>query len=265
MHRTIRALQSPACSWSAFPWPLFRPPSRRQRTNSISSPTVVAGLPFTETLDTSGATSESTDPAACSYPDGGADAATAWYSWTAAESGPIGAATWGSNYDTTVYVGTSDGNGGIDVLSCNDDTRSLQAAIRFDAVAGETYLIAVGASVFGDGIGGELVFALESDRCPRRRTSSSTPPATSSRAASSSMAPSVTAPMPASSHLLIVELVQRSSNRRQQQARHSSTSKDTLATTSPSRARCPDIGHFHPGPRMHRSSFACNDFDAPTT
>lgn len=129
--------------------------------DSISAPTVIGALPFSTSLDTTGATNESIDPGWCFAPEYGTDTNTVWLSWTAAASGPIGAATWGSDYDTTIYVGTSNGAGGIDVLACDDDTRSVQAAVRFDAVAGETYVFMVGASVFGGTGAGELVFTLD--------------------------------------------------------------------------------------------------------
>ena len=63
--------------------------------------------------------------------------------------------------DTTIYVGTPDSSGGIDVLACNDDTRYLQAALRFDAIAGETYLIGIGAAPSYDNQAGNLEFTFD--------------------------------------------------------------------------------------------------------
>jgi hypothetical protein len=91
----------------------------------------------------------------------GSDPASVWYSYTASATGPLLATTFGSDYDTSLYVGTADGDGGLAVIGCSDDTRSQQSAVRFDAVAGETYLFAASASPFGGATGGSLTFNLE--------------------------------------------------------------------------------------------------------
>ena len=164
MHRTIRALTVAGLlvlsGLSAVPVSAAEPPPAN---DSILSPTVVDSFPFADVINTSGATNEATDPGNCDAPDFGPDLVTVWYSWTAPESGPVAAMTWGSDYDSTIQVGTSNASGGIDVLACNNDTRELQAAVRFDAVAGETYLIVIGSAPwpFSGPVGGELVFTLD--------------------------------------------------------------------------------------------------------
>lgn len=162
MHRTLRTLAAASLlvvsALSAGPVAAAEPPPAN---DSIAGATVIGSLPFLDTIDTTGATAEPTDPPSCWWPDFGRDRATVWYAWTAPANEPIGAATWGSDYDTTISVGTPNDAGGIDVLACNDDTRSLQAAVRFDAVAGQTYLIAIGASPWAESDGGELVFSLD--------------------------------------------------------------------------------------------------------
>jgi hypothetical protein len=129
--------------------------------DAIGSPTVVGSLPFRDEMDTTGATIGATDPAYCFDGSFGPDAASVWYAYTAMVSGPLLATTFGSDYDTSLYVGTEDGRGGLAVLGCSDDTRSQQSAVRFDAVAGETYLFAASASPFGGSTGGTLVFSLD--------------------------------------------------------------------------------------------------------
>jgi hypothetical protein len=64
----------------------------------------------------------------------------------------------GSDYDTTlsVYTGTP---GNLTQIACNDDFTSLQSAVIFNAVAGETYFLMVGA--FDSGPGGNLSFRLD--------------------------------------------------------------------------------------------------------
>ncbi|CAN5584083.1 hypothetical protein BH23CHL7_BH23CHL7_16220 [soil metagenome] len=105
-------------------------------------------------MRTVGADASPTDPY-CS--DSGS---TVWLSYTAAASGPLGATTRGSDYDTTLLVGQPDGRGGVDVIACNDDAAGgVHSAARFHAEAGRTYLFMVGAYYHGEG--GQLSFQLE--------------------------------------------------------------------------------------------------------
>jgi hypothetical protein len=89
-----------------------------------------------------------------------------WYSFTPPSGERYAADTVGSDYDTTLYVGTPDGSGGIDGIACNDDAVGVQSAVAWDAVGGQTYLIMVGTCC-GDGVvgeaggGGSLVFHLD--------------------------------------------------------------------------------------------------------
>ena len=80
-----------------------------------------------------------------------------WYAFTPSGSKRIEANTFGSDYDTdlVVYTGT---RGDLTEIACNDDAESVQSRVVFDAVAGETYFIMVGA--FASGPGGNLVFNL---------------------------------------------------------------------------------------------------------
>jgi hypothetical protein len=144
---------------------LAAPPSN----DDISTPTIVGALPFSEgPVDTTEATTGATDPGFCFDPSIGADRATVWYSFTPDASGAYQADTFGSDYDTTLYVGTPDGVGGIDVITCIDDAGgNLQSAVQWDATLGTTYLIGVGTccgfGVVGEsgGGGGSLVFHLD--------------------------------------------------------------------------------------------------------
>ena len=134
--------------------------------DSIATPTVITTFPYTATQDTTAATNEPIDPTYCRLPENGVDLATVWYSWTATEetAGPIGVSTFGSDYDTTLYVGIADGSGGFRVMDCADDSGGgSQSAVRFDALAGETYLFMVGTccEAFGSDPGGNLVFNLD--------------------------------------------------------------------------------------------------------
>lgn len=137
--------------------------------DDIASPRTVGALPYTDgPYDTTEATTGATDPGFCYNGSIGADRATVWYAFTPADSGTYVADTFGSDFDTTLYVGTPDGAGGMNVNSCVDDSGgSFQSAVTWEGTAGTTYLIAVGTccgfGVVGDsaGGGGSLVFHLD--------------------------------------------------------------------------------------------------------
>jgi hypothetical protein len=121
--------------------------------DDFDSATVVPGLPFTDQLDTTEATTAADDP------DCFGQGATVWYSFTPTTDLRVDANTLGSDYDTTlsVYTGTP---GALTQIACNDDAAgSLQSRVRFDATAGETYFFMVGS--FGGGPGGNLTFNLD--------------------------------------------------------------------------------------------------------
>jgi hypothetical protein len=133
------------------------------RNNNITSPIVIGDIPYTNAQDTTRATTGPTDPPFCFDPEGAADSNTVWYAFTASEDGRLAANTFGSDYDTTLYVGTPNAAGGIDVIGCIDDAAGgLQSYVGFDAVAGTDYLFMIGTccgSPGSDG-GGSLVFNL---------------------------------------------------------------------------------------------------------
>jgi hypothetical protein len=126
----------------------------------ISNPVVIDAIPASVRVDTTHATSSHSDPGYCFGPEMGPDPATVWFSYTATTTGPLGATTFGSDYPTTLYIGTPTRNG-FDQLICGETSRSLQSAVRFEATAGVTYLFAVGAGSSSDGRGGNLVFNLD--------------------------------------------------------------------------------------------------------
>jgi hypothetical protein len=126
--------------------------------DDIGSPTVIGTIPFSDgPYSAAEATTGITDPAC--FGDA-ADANTVWYEYTANADGRLAASTFGSDYDTTLYLGTPDGAGGIDLIDCVDDV--FTSRIAFDATAGTTYLFMVGTCCGGGGFGGgNLVFSLQ--------------------------------------------------------------------------------------------------------
>ena len=133
--------------------------------DDIGTPTVVDVLPYADgPNDTTQATTGGTDPSDCIADT--PDRSTVWYEFTPVSDERYVADTIGSDYDTTLYVGTPNGSGGIDVIACNDDAFDLQSVVGWDVEGGTTYMLMVGTccggGVVGEaGGGGSLVFHLD--------------------------------------------------------------------------------------------------------
>ena len=121
--------------------------------DDFDAATVIAAIPFTDTLDMTEATSASDDP----QPSCDDTSRTAWYTFTPSEDMRLKADTFGSNYDTTLSVWTGE-RGALIEIACNDDFASLQSRVDFGAQAGVTYYFMAGS--FHDDAGGQLVFNL---------------------------------------------------------------------------------------------------------
>jgi hypothetical protein len=130
--------------------------------DDIDDPRVVDVLPYADgPYDTTEATTGATDPTGCVSDT--PDRSTVWYAFTPVSDERYAADTIGSDYDTTLYVGTPNASGGIDVIGCNDDAVDLQSVVAWDAIGGTTYLIMVGTCCGGGeaGGGGMLTFHLD--------------------------------------------------------------------------------------------------------
>lgn len=113
---------------------------------------IVPGLPFSDAVNTSEATTAADDP------DCFGQGPTVWYAFTPTEDGFYEANTFGSDYDTTLgaYTGT---RGNLTEIACNDDSGTLQSEVVIELQAGETVYFMVGA--FASGPGGNLIFNLQ--------------------------------------------------------------------------------------------------------
>jgi len=119
----------------------------------------VGALPFSDTRDTSTATSALDDPVDC-YNNG-----SVWYQFTPSGNTTITAManTFGSDYDTTLAVYTGS-RGALELIpgGCNDDFSSLQSRVVFNATGGTTYYFMVGFCCGNGGTGGgNLIFSVE--------------------------------------------------------------------------------------------------------
>jgi hypothetical protein len=132
------------------------PSARAQPPNDdFANATIVTEpLPFVDSVDTTDATVEPTDP----EPSCVGTTHTVWYSYTPSADGRIQVDTVGSDYDTTLSAWVGDPGDFVEV-ACNDDFFDLQSLIRFDVTSGETYYIMAGS--FEDSPGGNLQLTVD--------------------------------------------------------------------------------------------------------
>ena len=88
-----------------------------------------------------GATTEAMEPKHA----GNSGGASVWYRWTAPGAGSVRIDTQGSSFDTLLGVYTGDDLSGLRTVASNDDESAgdVTSEVRFAAVAGQTYRIAV--------------------------------------------------------------------------------------------------------------------------
>jgi hypothetical protein len=126
------------------------------RNDSCSNAVVISSSTFTDMVDTTRATTDSTDPVhSCT---GQQDSNSVWYRFTAPINGTATVNTFGSNYDTVLsaYVGSCSS---LREIACHDDVvaaEQRQSTIAFDITTGVTYFIEV--ATFGSEPSGTLVF-----------------------------------------------------------------------------------------------------------
>jgi glucose/arabinose dehydrogenase len=118
-------------------------PSIAVPNDEVSSPKVIAALPFRDNIDVSAATQAGDDPAvsACNLKPG---LASVWYSYTPVTSTPIFIDTFGSSYDTYLAIWTGS-PGSLISVTCNDDwdNKTPQSGVGFNANAGTNYIIEI--------------------------------------------------------------------------------------------------------------------------
>ena len=113
--------------------------------DDFDNPTVIAALPFTDSISTADATAAADDPFCNSSEH------TVWYSFTPTQDGPVRADTFGSDFDTNLGVFTGS-RGNLSQIAC----AFFPPQVTFNAAANTTYFFMVG-STFGVA-GGTLVF-----------------------------------------------------------------------------------------------------------
>jgi len=129
--------------------------------DSINNPVVInypgGAVTYSQTLDTTGATSEATDPTLpLTTRTKGAN--TVWYSFTPAYKGKLAVKTTGSTYDTISGIWTRTSTGALKIVKVSDSYNgSKQTYASISVSSGVTYLIEVASKKQG---GGSLVFNL---------------------------------------------------------------------------------------------------------
>jgi hypothetical protein len=132
----------------AAPVAVAAPPAN----DDISAAVVISTLPFTDTTDTTEATTAPDDPSCVG------NAHTVWYRLTTSADLTVVATTAGSDFDTTLSAYTGS-RGSLTQIACNDDTNGLTSRITFEATAGTTYWLMAGS--FADTAGGQLVLTVD--------------------------------------------------------------------------------------------------------
>ena len=128
----------------------------RPATNDdFDSPKQISILPYTDIMDTTGATSTADDPALYMC-DRGPGVATVWYRFTPSTTGHLRVDTLGSNYDTmlAVWAGT---RGNLQMAACNDDLdwpANPESSLVRTVSAGTTYYIEV--AEYGSSLASEV-------------------------------------------------------------------------------------------------------------
>ena len=120
----------------------IQPPANDDFDNA----TPITAVPFTDSIDTRGATPAADDPTDC-Y----GTSATVWYSFTPPSDIQISANASGSDYSAAVAVYTGS-RGSLYLIACD-------WCVTFDALAGETYFFMVGNPYNSNG--GNLVFNVD--------------------------------------------------------------------------------------------------------
>ena len=124
--------------------------------DDFANATIVGSLPFSDSVDATGAGVESDEPTpSCGY---GQSAGTVWYSFTPSVSGSYSASAPWNGFYSQVAAYTGSGLGNLTNLGC----RAFGQLLTFQADAGQTYYLQVGG-IFG----GRGTIILKLDEAPK--------------------------------------------------------------------------------------------------
>ncbi len=117
--------------------------------DACATPAVIAALPFSSDVDTTGATVDAGDPTnsncACMPAVG-----SVWYQFTPAQNGLLSIDTFGSAFDTAIDVWTGT-CGALTQATCDDDfANSLRSRVLLQVTGGTTYVIEITGCLVGE-------------------------------------------------------------------------------------------------------------------
>ena len=111
----------------------------RPANDNLANAFAVAGAAYSTTGTNVFATKEPGEPNHAGSPGG----RSVWWTWTAPQTGKAMVTTAGSGVDTLLAVYTGSTIAGLVLVGANDDFVDFTSRVRFDAVAGTAYRIAV--------------------------------------------------------------------------------------------------------------------------
>jgi subtilisin family serine protease/Leucine-rich repeat (LRR) protein len=123
--------------------------------DDFNSATLISAIPFTDTVNTSWATTAGDDP----VPSCGSNVGkTVWYKYTATGNSSFAFRTVGSDFDTVLSVWTGT-RGALAEVACDDDGGgNLSSLVGVTTAPGTTYYVMVGGY---DGDSGQLTLTIE--------------------------------------------------------------------------------------------------------
>jgi ELWxxDGT repeat protein len=129
------------------PVPNFEVLTAAPSNDHIADAIAVASLPFTHSVDTTGATMDVGDPAFEECPLSITEGSTVWYTYTPGSDGIFVIDTIGSDFFTVLQIFQDLGGGTYLPLECNTEGGSFPASLlTVDGTASTDYLIGVGGN-----------------------------------------------------------------------------------------------------------------------
>jgi Lectin C-type domain len=147
--------RSAASAWLALALVGFASPLWAQGSDSCATPEPLGGF-GDYSFSTLGATTDGLPAVICNAFSSSQIHNDVWFCWTADANGFVSIATCGATFDTrlAVYQGCGACPDESTIIACNDDSCALQSRVEFQASAGTSYMLRVGAfAVTGFGSG----------------------------------------------------------------------------------------------------------------
>ena len=127
-------------------------PATAPGNDNFASAAGIASLPFTATVDTTGATLEASEPQPESAPNYCPPVDyTVWYRYAPSTSGPRAIDSIGSTYPAVVAIYTGASLASLTLVTCSEQVNGNAADTIFQATAGTTYYVQAGGAYGASG------------------------------------------------------------------------------------------------------------------